>query len=302
MSYCIHCGAKLEEGSKFCTNCGMEVGQDASQAVASDSSAPAQAQAEEKREVSDASARVEAPNGSPNRALVVTVAILAVVAVVVACLILFLPSLNGSGSSSGLGQTSQQQSSASDSSGNSSGAADVHESDPASHHEPTSSSSANGVSVTTVEGFRGDAGSGALTAYSASSVLPASEYGTYVASNLDDGALSTAWVEGASGSGSGQSVKMSSPSGEKMTVYEVELASGYAKSEDIYYKNARPKQVSVVSDTGKVVAQVTLSDSYGAIQSITFPATSTSSLTLRIDSVYEGNKYEDCAISEMRCY
>ena len=133
-------------------------------------------------------------------------------------------------------------------------------------------------------------------------MLPASEYGTYVASNLDDGALDTAWVEGATGSGAGQSVKMSSPSGSKMTVCEVQLMAGYTKSEDIYYKNARPKQVSLVTDSGKVIAQVTLVDSYREVQSITFPAVSTSSLTLRIDSVYEGNKYEDCAISEMRCY
>ena len=305
MSYCVHCGAEIEEGSKFCTSCGAKVEQDAEQLLPPDSG----------RQVSDAAGKGNARNDgivqgkssgkSPNKAVIVLAVALAVAIVTIVSLVLFVHSSSGEGSSTGgQSQPTQQQSggASSSSSSETAGTAGGHGSDSASHRESASASSSGGVSVSVLEGFRDGAGSGALTDYSASSVLPASEYGTYVASNLDDGALDTAWVEGASGSGAGQSAKMSDPSGNKMTVSEVELMPGYAKSEDIYYKNARPKQVSVVADSGKVVAQVTLSDSYREVQAITFPAVSTSSLALRIDSVYAGNKYDDCAISEMRCY
>ena len=165
-----------------------------------------------------------------------------------------------------------------------------------------SSSTQTEVSVRALSGFSGEMSTCPLNSYSASSVLPASEYGTYVASNLSDGDWNTAWVEGSSGSGAGQSVTISRASGGKATVSCLELVAGYGKSTDIYYKNARPKQVSLITDSGEVVAQVTLADSYRVVQSISFPAVSASSITLRIDSVYEGNKYDDCAISEMRCF
>ena len=164
------------------------------------------------------------------------------------------------------------------------------------------SSTQTEVSVRALSGFSGEMSTCPLNSYSASSVLPASEYGTYVASNLSDGDWNTAWVEGSSGSGAGQSVTISRASGGKATVSCLELVAGYGKSTDIYYKNARPKQVSLIADSGEMVAQVTLADSYRVVQSISFPAVSTSSITLRIDSVYEGNKYDDCAISEMRCF
>lgn len=313
MRYCVHCGVELEEDSKFCTSCGAKVEQDPGQPVSSDSDKPASSDTgamasnipEEGRKPAENPAPKDSSGKSSNKVVIVLAVALAVALVVIVCLVVFIhPASSSSNDSSGQSQAAQQQSdagSSSGSSGASSSASNHGESDSATHHGSNGASSDN-ASLSTVEGFRDGAGSGALISYSASSVLPASEYGTYVASNLDDGALDTAWVEGATGSGAGQSVKMSNPSGSKMTVCEVQLMAGYTKSEDIYYKNARPKQVSLVTDSGKVIAQVTLVDSYREVQSITFPAVSTSSLTLRIDSVYEGNKYEDCAISEMRCY
>lgn len=283
MNYCIHCGAKVEESSKFCTNCGAKIEQDSGQV-------PTLA----------AENRSELQNKSLNKVIIVLAVALVAVLALIACLVLFVPSAsNESDADVSQNQASQQQA---NSEAQSESASSTDSDNAEKSSEQVEAPASSKAAVSTVQSFKGGAGSGLLTSYSASSALSASQYGTYVAANLDDDALDTAWVEGVSGSGVGQSVKMSDPSGKKVAVSEIELVAGYVKSEDIYYKNARPKQVSVLADTGEVLAQVTLADSYGAVQSITFPATSTSSLALRIDSIYEGNKYEDCAISEMRCY
>lgn len=266
MKYCIHCGSELEDEDKFCVHCGL-----------SQSSAPepgCQQEAVGQTSVSPASAA--ASKKPVNRAVIVLSVALAAALVVIVCLVLFMRPSSDEGEASSANVASQQQTHDSDGSASSH---DSKSSDSSVASKKESSSTQTEVSV-----------------------LPASEYGTYVASNLSDGDWSTAWVEGSSGSGADQSVTISRASGGKATVSCLELVAGYGKSTDIYYKNARPKQVSLIVDSGEVVAQVTLADSYRVVQSISFPAVSTSSITLRIDSVYEGNKYDDCAISEMRCF
>lgn len=289
MKYCIHCGAELEDEDKFCVHCGL-----------TQSSAPepgCQQKGVGQTSVSPAPATTS--KKPVNKAVIALSVALAAALVVIVCLVLFMRPSSDEGEASSANATSQQQTDSSDSNASSHDSAS---SDSSAAHKKESSSTQTEVSVRALSDFSGDMGACLLSNYSASSVLPASEYGTYVAGNLSDGDWSTAWVEGSSGSGAGQSVTMSRASGGKASVSCLELVAGYGKSTDIYYKNARPKQVSLIADSGEVVAQVTLADSYRVVQSISFPAVSTSSITLRIDSVYEGNKYDDCAISEMRCF
>lgn len=289
MKYCIHCGSELEDEDKFCVHCGL-----------TQSSAPepgCQQKGVGQTSVSPAPATTS--KKPVNKAVIALSVALAAALVVIVCLVLFMRPSSDEGEASSANATSQQQTDSSDSNASSHDSAS---SDSSAAHKKESSSTQTEVSVRALSDFSGDMGACLLSNYSASSVLPASEYGTYVAGNLSDGDWSTAWVEGSSGSGAGQSVTMSRASGSKASVSCLELVAGYGKSTDIYYKNARPKQVSLIADSGEVVAQVTLADSYRVVQSISFPAASTSSITLRIDSVYEGNKYDDCAISEMRCF
>lgn len=289
MKYCIHCGSELEDEDKFCVHCGL-----------TQSSAPepgCQQKGVGQTSVSPAPATTS--KKPVNKAVIALSVALAAALVVIVCLVLFMRPSSDEGEASSANATSQQQTDSSDSNASSHDSAS---SDSSAAHKKESSSTQTEVSVRALSDFSGDMGACLLSNYSASSVLPASEYGTYVAGNLSDGDWSTAWVEGSSGSGAGQSVTMSRASGSKASVSCLELVAGYGKSTDIYYKNARPKQVSLIADSGEVVAQVTLADSYRVVQSISFPAVSTSSITLRIDSVYEGNKYDDCAISEMRCF
>lgn len=289
MKYCIHCGSELEDEDKFCVHCGL-----------TQSSAPepgCQQKGVGQTSVSPAPATTS--KKPVNKAVIALSVALAAALVVIVCLVLFMRPSSDEGEASSANATSQQQTDSSDSNASSHDSAS---SDSSAAHKKESSSTQTEVSVRALSDFSGDMGACLLSNYSASSVLPASEYGTYVAGNLSDGDWSTAWVEGSSGSGAGQSVTMSRASGSKASVSCLELVAGYGKSTDIYYKNARPKQVSLIADSGEVVAQVTLADSYRVVQSISFPAVSTSSITLRIDSVYEGNKYDDCSISEMRCF
>ena len=289
MKYCIHCGSELEDEDKFCVHCGL-----------TQSSAPEPGcQRKGVGQTSVSPAPPEQSKKPVNKAVIALSVALAAALVVIVCLVLFMRPSSDEGEASSANAASQQQTDGSDSNASSHDSAS---SDSSAAHKKESSSTQTEVSVRALSDFSGDMGACLLSSYSASSVLPASEYGTYVAGNLSDGDWSTAWVEGSSGSGAGQSATMSRVSGSKASVSCLELVAGYGKSTDIYYKNARPKQVSLIADSGEVVAQVTLADSYRVVQSISFPAVSTSSITLRIDSVYEGNKYDDCAISEMRCF
>lgn len=295
MKYCIHCGAELEDEDRFCVHCGL--------AQTPASGPTCQQEPVDQAPASSAQAAVPAPavaNRKPvNKAVVVLSVVLGVALAVIVCLVLVMRPASNETEAPSSNVASQQQTDDSDSNASSHDSAG---SDSSVAHKKEGSSTQTEVSVRALSDFSGDMGACLLSSYSASSVLPASEYGTYVASNLSDGDWNTAWVEGSSGSGAGQSVTMSRASGSKASVSCLELVAGYGKSTDIYYKNARPKQVSLIADSGEVVAQVTLVDSYRVVQSISFPAVSTSSITLRIDSVYEGNKYDDCAISEMRCF
>ena len=130
-----------------------------------------------------------------------------------------------------------------------------------------------------------------------STTLPASQYGDYKGSNVIDGDPATAWVEGADGSGAGSYIICNTG---RQTVDSLLIMAGYAKSSDIYYKNARPAQVTIIGD-GQVLGTATLADDRcGVWQKIYLDkSVAATNLCLRIDSVYEGSKYSDCAISEM---
>ncbi len=100
------------------------------------------------------------------------------------------------GEASSANVASQQQT---HDSGSNASSHDSKSSDSSVASKKESSSTQTEVSVRALSGFSGEMSTCPLNSYSASSVLPASEYGTYVASNLSDGDWSTAWVEGSSG-------------------------------------------------------------------------------------------------------
>lgn len=80
------------------------------------------------------------------------------------------------------------------------------------------------------------------------------------------------------------------------------ITAGYIKSQEVYYKNCRPQQITIeLSDGYKMTT--TLEDSFGKEQKVNFDKThKTTYLKVYIDSVYYGNKYDDLCISRIRAF
>ena len=140
----------------------------------------------------------------------------------------------------------------------------------------------------------------AVAAVDATSYLIQSSYSLYhTPDRMMDGDLSTAWVEGASGDGIGESVTFTFDGTYLVSGFQI--YAGYQKSDALYEKNSRPADLTVTFSNGDEAA-VTLADESGS-QYIAFDApVETSSVTLTIDSVYSGSKYEDTVISEIAFY
>ncbi len=115
-----------------------------------------------------------------------------------------------------------------------------------------------------------------------------------------DGDTKTGWAEGADGDGVGEWFEISASSLQEVT--GISILSGYCKSEDLYYKNNRPKDVTVTLSDGSQYSY-TLSDECGSYQQLDFGSPrQTNSIRVTIDSVYGGTKWSDTVVSEVEAY
>lgn len=120
----------------------------------------------------------------------------------------------------------------------------------------------------------------------------------YSAQNIIDNDITTCWSEGADGNGIGESITLSF--NKTYEISELCLWNGLCTSEDLYYKNSRPRKITVVLSDGNSY-DFECSDGWDNRKN-TFSfnnETKTSSMTIIIKSVYEGNKYQDTCISEI---
>ncbi len=141
-----------------------------------------------------------------------------------------------------------------------------------------------------------------FTVCEASSELSPSDGNTYSAYNVADGNLATAWVEGVSGNGEGQWIKLSTADGSTRGVEFLIIYGGYQKSEGTYENNGRPASIMIVLDDGSYMSEELFYDGshkacvdFGGLYY-------TSSIKIYINSVTPGNKYDDTAISEIEIY
>ncbi len=139
-----------------------------------------------------------------------------------------------------------------------------------------------------------------VTTVYASSFLDETQVGiSHDPSNVVDGTLDNAWCENASGQGVGEYVLINFNNIYRLT--GMTIYAGYQKSEDLYYKNSRPKEIRITFADGSF-EDVTLSDAMGP-QTVTFTRpVDTSSVEIMIRSVYPGSAYEDTLISEVSFY
>jgi hypothetical protein len=138
---------------------------------------------------------------------------------------------------------------------------------------------------------------------SASSHLPSDRHGQYFAHAAIDQSLGTAWVEGVSGPGIGEWIQVSFPG--TIELYAVDLANGYQKSADLFAKNNRIKQATLIFSHGEQMT-VDLADERGRQQIDLLQrrgaTLETDMIKIMIEDVYPGTEYDDTCLAEIEVY
>lgn len=114
-----------------------------------------------------------------------------------------------------------------------------------------------------------------------------------------DGDTKTCWAEGVPGLGINENITYYFNGNYKVS--GLNIWTGHQKTEELFYKNARPTAIRIIgSDGSNVIYQ--LKDTMG-IQRITFNQPITvNTLKLVVESVAPGNKYEDTCIAEVNFF
>lgn len=136
------------------------------------------------------------------------------------------------------------------------------------------------------------------TAADASSVLKATSTNSYRATNLMDGDLATAWEEGADGPGLGEWVRFEFS--RPLVIARMEIANGCQKDDERFQGNPRVKSIKVEFSNGETKL-VDLADSTES-QSIDAVDEAVEWVKLTVVSVYDGDQWEDTALSEVRVF
>lgn len=136
------------------------------------------------------------------------------------------------------------------------------------------------------------------TSVSASSTYPEEEGVNYEAKNVSDLKASTVWVENASGSGLNESITVDL--GESKSVYGLKIWNGNWYSADFWKRHNRIKELEVEFADG-TKQSFTLKDEQ-VPEALMFPkAVSTSTVKLKVKSVYSGTTFGDATvISELQ--
>ena len=132
--------------------------------------------------------------------------------------------------------------------------------------------------------------------YCASTVLSPEFGNSYGVQNLFSADLTTAWVHGTHKSGIGEWIVVEFDG--YRAVRSVTIRNGYQKSQDVFAKNSRVRQLRLGFSQGQSKI-ITLADRDGA-QTFTFDAPIDAYwIQFVIDDVYPGSKYPDTAIAKL---
>lgn len=148
-----------------------------------------------------------------------------------------------------------------------------------------------------------------------SSYLQSSGGITYLAKNLMDNNLKTAWCEGVNGVGNGQWVKLFWK--QKKAISAIEIFEGYQKSMNLYGKNGRPLKLKFEFSNGKTIIvdmeneRVYQNSKWSKVPYFWANYSSVVLLDKKIKTSYvkitvlkakAGTKYADTCISEVKFY
>jgi predicted nucleic acid-binding Zn ribbon protein len=114
-----------------------------------------------------------------------------------------------------------------------------------------------------------------------------------------DGDIKTCWAEGVKGLGIGEFIQYNFNGNYKVSGLNIWI--GHQKTQELFYKNARPVAIKVIgSDGSSAVYQ--LNDTMG-MQRITFKKPiNVSNIKIVVERVSPGNKYEDTCIAEVNFF
>lgn len=114
-----------------------------------------------------------------------------------------------------------------------------------------------------------------------------------------DGDTKTCWAEGVPGFGIGEHITYYFNGNYKVS--GLNIWTGHQKTEDLFYKNARPTAIRVIGSDGSNVIYP-LNDVMG-MQRVTFNSPITiNNIKLVVEKVAPGNKYEDTCIAEVNFF
>ena len=124
---------------------------------------------------------------------------------------------------------------------------------------------------------------------------------SHLPQNVLDNSLSTAWVEGVSGLGEGQWIKISTNDNSKMKLSVIEFDLGFQAPErpDLLDKNSMPTKIHIECDNG--YTQVVEFYSYNDI-AVLDSVQETSWVKFTILEASRGLKFDDTCISEIRLF
>ncbi|MBN1602816.1 MAG: discoidin domain-containing protein [Chitinispirillaceae bacterium] len=133
---------------------------------------------------------------------------------------------------------------------------------------------------------------------SASSFL--NNHSQYSHKNAVDGKLSTAWVEGDSGDGIGEWIKLDF--GAPVDLQYLGIVNGYKKTsvtgEDLWFQNNRIQSVTIHFSDSSIIERTFEQPDNNIIQYFKI-GKKTSFVKISIDTIIKGDKYSDACISEV---
>ncbi|HEU5015580.1 MAG TPA: protein kinase [Roseiflexaceae bacterium] len=142
-----------------------------------------------------------------------------------------------------------------------------------------------------------------LATASASSVLPAETLPTlglvqYDPAKVLDGNPATSWVEGVAGPGLGEQLVLTFA--QPVSITRIGVDVGFDREPKIFAANNRVRRATCRFSDGST--RTLEFQDHGGVQSLSLPATTTISLTIVIEAIYPGAKYDDTAIAEVEVW
>lgn len=294
--FCENCGKKIEEGEQFCPNCGQKVSAEETE-IQGHSDIK-----EYKGEQQGGKKPGKRKKGKAGLIAALTVLLIAILILAATFAIFFLKKREEAQQEAKKQEEIEAEKEEKEEKQEEAKREEREETEKAEEKElPEPTGIATGLTYAGEEIYMAD------FTVSASSVLKESGY-NYEAENLKDLDASTCWADGVAGNGTNESILFTSS--QKQTVRGLAILPGFCASADLYAKNGAP--IAFHIEYGEESMDFSYVDRelpfhsenpFDGMIYIDFGETvEISECKVTITDVRDGNKYDDCCITEMFLY